>query len=332
MSTRIITEMGPAERRPASVPSAIVAQARRAAHAGVALDSVLRRFAAGERLFGELLLDAGGRIPRSVLLDLMRDQALLLDRIMASIAREYEKEREALQPVEDRRLIECVQRLLAGVYVDTSELDYDLDGWHLGLAATGLEAHRAVREIAARLNRQILAVPRREGAVAAWLGGERRITFADIQRACPAEELHGVSLGIGEAERRLEGWRLTHQQARTALSVALRTPHKVARYGDCALLATTLADDTLTQSLRETYLAPLRSGGDSGMTLIETLRAYLSVGCNAATAAHCLGVDRKTVERRIRKIEKRLDRPLRVCHAELEVALRLEQLGDAADR
>ena len=54
-------------------------------------------------------------------------------------------------------------------------------------------------------------------------------------------------------------------------------------------------------------------------------------GCNAATAAAALRVDRHTVERRLNSIETRLGRSLHTCRAELEVALRLEELGDSGD-
>ena len=63
----------------------------------------------------------------------------------------------------------------------------------------------------------------------------------------------------------------------------------------------------------------------------KTLRAYFAAGRNAATAAAALGVDRHTVERRLNSIETRLGRQLHTCHAELEVALRLEELGDSSD-
>jgi len=82
----------------------------------------------------------------------------------------------------------------------------------------------------------------------------------------------------------------------------------------------------LARSLRETYLAPLDARGDSGPVLRETLRAYFDAGFNAATAAAALQVDRHTVQRRLRKVEEALGRLLHTCHAEIEVALLLEEL------
>ncbi|HKT84228.1 MAG TPA: helix-turn-helix domain-containing protein, partial [Solirubrobacterales bacterium] len=89
-------------------------------------------------------------------------------------------------------------------------------------------------------------------------------------------------------------------------------------------------DELLAKSLYETYLAPLDEGSDSGLGLRETLRAYFDAGFNAATAAAALEVDRHTVQRRLRKVEEALGRLLHSCHAELEVALVLEELDREA--
>jgi len=55
----------------------------------------------------------------------------------------------------------------------------------------------------------------------------------------------------------------------------------------------------------------------------------LAAGFNAATAAAALEIDRHTVQRHLRKVEEALGRLLPSCHAELEVALSLEELDDS---
>jgi DNA-binding PucR family transcriptional regulator len=109
--------------------------------------------------------------------------------------------------------------------------------------------------------------------------------------------------------------------------VALRRPQALTSYADVALLAVVLKDSELASSLVEIHLSPLDQ--KDGVVSRETLRAYFAAGCNAATAAAALRVDRHTVERRLHTIETRLGCLLHTCHAELEVALRLEELGDA---
>jgi DNA-binding PucR family transcriptional regulator len=111
----------------------------------------------------------------------------------------------------------------------------------------------------------------------------------------------------------------------------LRKPQRLTRARDAILLAAVLRDDGLARSLAQTYLEPLEGHGDSGTVLRETLRAYFSAGLNAATAAAALEVDRHTVQRRLRKVEEALGRLLPECHAELVVALGLEELEGQGD-
>jgi len=139
-----------------------------------------------------------------------------------------------------------------------------------------------------------------------------------------------VSVAVGEPRRGLDGWRLTHYEAQAARLVAMRQPTQLVQASKAILLAAVLRDEPLAKSLRQTYLAPLDEHGDAGMVLRETLRAYFSAGFNAATAAAALEVDRHTVQRRLRKVEEAIGRLLQTCHAELSVALRLEELDQGA--
>jgi DNA-binding PucR family transcriptional regulator len=143
-----------------------------------------------------------------------------------------------------------------------------------------------------------------------------------------------VSLAIGESSKGIDGWRLTHRQAQAAMLVALRRPRRLTWYADVALLAAVLRDQELARSLVEIHLSPLEDRKDGGAVARRTLRAYFAAGCNAATAAAALGVNRHTVERRLHAIEEQLGRLLHTCHAELEVALRVEELesSDGAAR
>ncbi len=138
-----------------------------------------------------------------------------------------------------------------------------------------------------------------------------------------------VVLAFGEPNEGFGGWRLTHRQAQAALQVTLRRPRPagVTRYADVALLAFALADEALGGSLIDIYLSPLDAQRGGGAVLRETLRAYLKAGRSTSSAAAALGVVRSTVENRMRMVEDSLGRPLSACLAELEVALRLEELG-----
>jgi DNA-binding PucR family transcriptional regulator len=70
----------------------------------------------------------------------------------------------------------------------------------------------------------------------------------------------------------------------------------------------------------------LEAERDGGEVLRETLRTHLGTGGNISSSAAALGVDRRTVTRRIRTIEEKLGHSLPDRAAEVEVALRLWEL------
>lgn len=313
------------------IPEAAAAQARRAARHGVKLDAVLRRYAAGDRLMGEFIFDEASQLPSEAMRQLLRSQGPHVDRIMAAVAGEYMDELERIRRSPAQRIAERVQRLLAADSpVDAAGLDYELDAWHLGVVVTGARPDVAARTLAAGLGRQPLVIPQGDDSAWAWLGGRERLATIEVERYLGAGVLGDVSLAVGEPRWGIEGWRLTHHEARAAHQVMLRRPRSFTQASEVVLLAAVLRDEQLAESLRETYLAPLDDHGDSGLGLRETLRAYFDAGFNAATAAAALEVDRHTVQRRLRKVEEALGRLLHACHAELEVALVLEGLDREA--
>ncbi len=317
--------------RVGALPPAAAAQTRRAVRAGVSLDTVLRRCVAGGALLGDFVMQeaAAHSDPASrgvVVRDMLGVQAAMLDRLMAAVTSEYAREVERIGRSPGRRREERVQRLLAGGSADAAELDYELDAWHLGVIATGARADRAVCDLAEVLGRQLLLVPRSGESVWAWLGGRRRLAVRDLERALLARAPADVSLTVGEPAAGVDGFRLTHRQAQEALWVALRSPQRLTRYSDVLLLAPALRNDVLAKSLERILLSPLGGQREGGAELRQTLRALFDAGHNVNAAAATLGVDRGTVRKRRRIVEQRLGRPLHTCQAELEVALRLEEL------
>lgn len=309
------------------IPAAAAEQARRAARSGTKLDTVLRRYATGDRVLGDFIMDEADRFPSQELRKVLRAQGPQVDRLMAAVATEYMNELARMRRSPSQRLAERVQRLVAGDSpADASDLHYAFDGWHLGMIVKGAEAEADVRALAAGLDCQALVVPRGNGIVWAWLGAREPLAISEVERLLSTAVAGDASLAIGEPHKGIDGWRLTHREAQAAQEVMLRKPQRLTRARDVILLAAVLRDEALAKSLLETYLAPLEGHGDSGAVLRETLRAYFSAGLNAATAAAALGVDRHTVQRRLRKVEEALGRLLPDCHAELVVALGLEEL------
>lgn len=313
------------------IPSAAMAQARRAARNGVGLETVLLRYAVGNRLLSGFVMEEVDRFPSQMLRQVLNTQGSLVERLMAAVSAEYKLEVERTGRTLAQRRRERVQSLLNGEPVDPGEFDYRFeDAWHLGIIVVGARAGEAVRGLGAGLGRNVLSVSCDEKTTWVWLGGKSRLPVAGIESRLAAMVDMGVVLAIGEPSQEIHGWRLTHHQAQAALSVALHRPQGITRYAEDMLLAAALRDETLAASLQEIYMSPLAGQKDGGTVLRETLRGYFDVTSNAATAAVRLKVDRHTVERRLQKIEERLGRLLPTCQAELEVALRLHELGAVA--
>ena len=322
-----IVELG--ERRPPSVPSALLMQARLAARSGVQLETVFRRYFAGYTLLGDFLVEEaqhGDLLGGPEFKGLLRAQASRFDHLVTAITKEYTRESKGLMGTAEQRRVEYVERLLDGELVYASEFGYDLGVHHLGLIAVGPEAPEVVRSLAKSLDRRLLAVRRGDGTIWAWLGGRGSVAPDDLKRLVSPSWPTRLSLAVGESAHGYAGWCRTHQQARATLTVVLRSPQSLTRYADAALRASMLSDGLLASSLHELFLAPLSKDRDGGATLRQTLRAYFRVERNVSSTAAALGVSRQTVSNRLRTIEERLARPLSDCAAEIDAALRLEEL------
>jgi hypothetical protein len=219
-----------------------------------------------------------------------------------------------------------VESLLAGKELDGAGLGYDLEGDHLGIVAVGPGAAATVGTAATSLERRSLVVEARDGALWGWLGPGDETDSEYLNQLLGNKLPEGSFAGLGEPASGPEGWRLTHRQARAALTVARRGGESIVRYAEVPLLATMLRDDLLATSLWRLYLAPLEDDPNGGDELRRTLRAYFAAGRNASRAAAELGITRQAVMRRVRATERKIGRSIDSCGAELEVALRFEAL------
>jgi hypothetical protein len=327
-----LSALGRSEQRAPAIPAVLLAQARLAARNGISLDTVLRRYLAGYTLLSDFLLqevEKSDSLKSADLQRLLRAQAALFDRLLAAVSEEYAREEQSRLGSSDQHRADRIRRLLDGDLIDTSDLAYGFDCHHLGVIASGPGAEAAIRDLAGALESRLLLVCREEGSVWGWFGSRHRLDPAVLEKRDRPPQ---VSIACGEPAHGLSGWRLTHRQARAALPLALRGPHRFVRYSDVALLASMLRDDLLVTSLREIYLKPLAQERDGGETARETLRAYFSADRNVSSAAAILGVSRQAVGRRLRSIEERLGRPLNGCASEVEAALHLEGDIDALDK
>lgn len=314
------------EDRALPIPAAIRSQARMAAHTGVGIDTVLRRYFAGYTLFADFVIEEAEQISLhgAALKRLLAVQATLFDRVIAAVTEEYGRGAEGRLDSSEQRRTDRIRRLIAGDRLDITDFDYDFDYVHLGVVAAGEQAGEAIHEFARDLDCRLLLVRPRERVVWAWLGTKHELAPGEVETCLSSERFENLCLAVGEPAQGLAGWRITHLQATAAMPIALRG-HSRVRYGDVALLSSIYKDDLLTASLRRHYLEPLRRDRDGGDAVRETLRAYFDAGRNVSSAAAAMELNRNTVSNRLRAVERRLGRPLIDCGAELEVAMRLDE-------
>lgn len=319
-----------AEPSQLAVPTALAAQARLAAQRKIGLELVLRRCLAGHAVFCDFLLEeAQEEVRGRELARLLRAQAALLDALVEKVSEEHrDAERLLLErrlDTGEKRKLESVRRLLDGERLDASGLDYELEGVHIGVAASGDDPNEALQALASSLRSQLLVVSPERELTWAWLGAPRRPSSEEIERTLGCLSFEDVAMALGEPAEGLSGWRLTHRQACAALPLAVSDSKQVVRYADVMLLASLLQDDLLRTSLRRLYLEPLEKERDGGEMARATLRAYFACARNVSSAASALGVSRKTVANRLHAIEDRLGRSIEDVDLEIAAALRLEE-------
>ena len=315
------------ETRSLPLPASVATQARSAARRSVGLDAVLRRYVTGHTLLMEFAIaeaETGDLMGGIRWGELLRGQSVRFDRLIAEVSSIYMDEASACMASVEQRRAEKVRRLLSGESLDASGLGYDFDGWHVAAIASGPEAASSIRKMSRSLNCRLLLVQSEAETVWAWFGSSRPGDVAEFERSGRSVCSSQLLIALGEPAQGPAGWRLTHRQSSAALSVALRGARSPVRYVDIALVASMLSDDLLVTSLRENYLAPLEQERDDGKVMLGTLRTYFATDRNVSSAAAALGVTRRTVSNRLRKVEERLGRPLPSVAADVEAALRLQ--------
>jgi PucR C-terminal helix-turn-helix domain len=247
-----------------------------------------------------------------------------LDQITSAFTATYSDERERLDQSPARERREQVRALVEGGPTDISAFEYRLDHCHIGLVATGEKFDLVSRQLAETMGCDLLIVPEAESTFWVWLGAPRSLAFPDLERAL-ANLGASAAISAGEPRTGVAGWRLSHLEAEAAAPVAALEGPGLVRHSKVALLASALCHEEIGSSLLDRYLEPLDRHRDAE-DLKNTLRTYFELSCNAASTASALGVNRHTVQRRLRRVEEAIGEPPSSRHAEFGVALRLERL------
>lgn len=310
------------------IPLPLLWQARLAAGDGTSIDTIVRRYLAGHVLLNDFLLQelvGGSEFDMGQAHLFIREQGEAMEQLLKVLRDEYEVEARRLARSTTNRQAESIRRLLAGGSPGTAEFAYDFDVWHVGVIAVGWVSGETLHGLAEKLDSRLLFARSAANVTWAWLGRMEKPRPPALQEM--VNEWPGdVSVAIGSPSDGLAGWRLTHQQATAALPVLNRRAEKVGFYADVALLASFSRDPLLSVSLQEIYLAPLDEERDGGLRLRATLRAYLSADRNVSSAAAHLGVNRRTVFNHLRSVEEKIGCPVNCVAAEIEIALRFEEL------
>jgi hypothetical protein len=322
-------------------PPQALAQARLAARVGVSLDAVVRRYVIGSASMGDFIVQEADRceppVGGPVLREALRAQAAVLDRMIVAVTEEYGRETRRLGRSGEQRRRERVGQLLAGAVEELGETGYALETWHVGAIAVGPGAAEALRGIASARGARLLCVPGGERGLWAWFGlRDRPVAGArEVQDGAigAISAVSGLTLALGEPARGLAGWRSTHRGAQLAYMVARHRPGGgVTRYRDVALEAAALSDELLERTLHASCLEPLEDERGGGSVRRRALRAVFGAEHNISSAASLLEVDRATVRRWLEDIERRLGHRLHERRAEIELALRLEELRHNSDQ
>lgn len=324
--------LGGDRQPPRNSPAEALNEARTTARADVALEPLLHTYRIGhavvlERFFAlieELNLSPAQR--HSATLIGSKYLFAYVDRVVGEVSEEYTAERERVFRSSIQRRGQLVRDVLGGASIDGAELGYRLEQEHLAVVATGPAADASLRDLARRLERQLLTVAMTDDTVWAWLGSSRCFERGGRHDLVWAQVAGRTRYAVGEPAWGITGFRDSHEQALAAHRVAAHLPQPVTRYDDVALEAALLCDIRAARRFVERELGPLTAPDPRTCVLRDTLGSYLRSGLNAAAAAALLNVSDRTIAYRIHGIEDLLGRSVLGRSSELAAAVRLHRV------
>ena len=338
------------------VPAAATEYARRLAQRGVPISALVRAYRLSHAIFQERMIQGIARattdpaVVAAASITMSTTMFVLVDRASEQVESAYEQERDSWLrnrvAVRWARVNSLLTSGSSAVGDAERTLGYSMAQAHLG-AVVWSEPDTAVPDPLSRLERAVtrvsqtlgcirppLFVASDESTVWAWLPHPRMSVeqdFADLDIAS------GVWVALGQVESGVDGFRLTHRQARQAQSVALAaSPADRARVTDSAEIgpiALMCADVGAVRAWVLEVLGNLAIDDASHRRLRDTLWEFLSArGSYTAVAEHS-AMHRNTVRYRVRRAEEILGHGVDDGRLDLEVALlACRRLGTAVLR
>jgi hypothetical protein len=321
-------------------PASAMEYARRLAQRGMPLTALLRAYRIGHTCFSDWLLKelaehaAEAETISATAQTMSRLVAGYIDQTSEEMVAAYTQERENWLRNRSAARAARIRDLLSGQRIDVAAteatLGYRLRQYHVGVACWADEAALAADEIT-RLERAIghaaqtagggepVFLPRDGSSAWAWLP----LGIRDKFDAAACDPGAGIHLAFGDAVKGVAGFRLTHQQAIAAQTVALAggSPPPVTAYSEVAPVAMMLGSAGLLRAWVLSTLAGLATDDEHHARLRETLLVFLRSGGSYKTTAEQLVLHKNTVQYRIRKAEESLGRPVGKNRHDVQLAL-----------
>lgn len=326
-------------------PAAAVEYARRLAQRGVPISALLRAYRLGQAGFQQRMIQgisAETDRPVTVVeasMELSTVTFGYVDRISERVVAAYQSERDRWMRNRGAVRSARVMAILADGAVDVAEaetaLGYPLRQTHRG-AVVWVDDGAAQQDRLTRLERLIgklaahygsdrapLVIAPDDSTIWAWLPMPSRGFDRTAIASMTVSE--GTWIALGDPGPGVDGFRLTHRQARQAQVVAMAadSAHRAAvtESSKAGLVALMCSDLDAVRAWVLHVLGPLAIDDDSTARLRDTVRSFLSAGGSYTAAAQELMLHKNTVQYRIRKAEQARGRPLADGRPDVEVAL-----------
>ena len=321
--------------------------ARRLAQQGVPSTAMLRAYRLGQAALVQHILtaiaerDLSGAEVAQASMEMSSFGFSFIDTISEQVVAAYQVERDAWLRQRNASRLAKVQSVLSGKLVEGDEIEkalgFGLTRPHVGAVVWSDQEsaddadwlgrlERYVAQLATALGaapRAVLSVAPDDTTVWAWIP----TAAVDVDAVSARMDEHRGSLraAIGEPASGVSGFRVTHQQARQAQSLAMTADPAAARpfiassqLGPLALVA---SDADGVRAWVRNVLGGLAEDDENSARLRETVWAYLSSGSSPNTAAAELHLHKNTIQYRIRKAEQARGRPFEDGRIDVEVAL-----------
>lgn len=306
------------------------------------LESLIQAYRVGQTLFSRLWMDA---LAEQITEQDAFVQALhrsfdelnvYLDRVVAQLVADYERERERWLRGEAARRSALVGRLLRGdrIPIDhaSRQLGHDLRAPQTALIAW-MPSQGEVEQQLATLETSLAAIASATGVarmlllpagtctVWAWIAGD--LDAARLSDCADLPRNTDVLIAAGQTVQGEDAFRISHEQALRARHVAshMPSPAHVTLHADVATVALLAGDYEEARRFVIRTLGELASRTATASQLRETLRVFLQEGGNTRRASERLFMHRNTVLYRVRRIEELIGHPLDKRRLDVEVAL-----------